>query len=318
MSTSEHLKPILEEYGATSGPTEPYTHDLPNLQLFQILDGRFTLEEPLVDTVSYVASFYKGVDLETGNDVMFKVFAEPSPRFRSRVTREIGMHLLAGVYNSDNILPGISAGTVEQRENRYRYLVTPYCPEGTLPILAPTSEEELTEAVTRVGQIAKGLTLLHDNGLVHRDIKPSNSLIGPYGQMLISDLGIVSAPAMHNDAPGTLDYMSPEAYAGETHFSRDIYALGATLYACTTGKHGLAERLSSTYGSDELPTLPQRRVALPNVYSKILNSEVIPPKEFNPLIPDEVSSFTVELLDPSPTMRPTAEEALARLAVLAA
>ncbi|MFM7074391.1 MAG: protein kinase domain-containing protein [Planctomycetota bacterium] len=90
----------------------------------------------------------------------------------------------------------------------------------------------------RIGlQIAIGLKLAHDSGIIHRDIKPANLLITREGLVKLTDFGIAklfgaSQVTADGGVVGTVDYMSPEQAEGKpvTHRS-DLYAVGGVLYA---------------------------------------------------------------------------------------
>jgi serine/threonine protein kinase/Tfp pilus assembly protein PilF len=99
-----------------------------------------------------------------------------------------------------------------------------------------------TEAVGIAAQIAEGLIVAHDLGVVHRDLKPQNIMIEPSGKAKIMDFGIArsiiaSGLTQTGQMIGTPDYLSSEQAAGQPADHRaDIYALGVILYEMTTGK----------------------------------------------------------------------------------
>ena len=100
----------------------------------------------------------------------------------------------------------------------------------------------LAEAVTLVGDVARGLEVLHAAGVVHRDLKPANLFLshGPPPRWKILDYGVskLKESTMTEDqVVGTPGYMSPEQAQGGTVDGRsDLFALGAVAYRVLTGR----------------------------------------------------------------------------------
>jgi WD40 repeat protein/tRNA A-37 threonylcarbamoyl transferase component Bud32 len=99
------------------------------------------------------------------------------------------------------------------------------------------------EAAQLVQKLALAIQAAHDQGIVHRDLKPENVLLD-HGQPRITDFGLAkqtrgSDLTATGQVLGTPSYMAPEqarGKAGTVGPATDIYALGAVLYACLTGR----------------------------------------------------------------------------------
>jgi eukaryotic-like serine/threonine-protein kinase len=92
------------------------------------------------------------------------------------------------------------------------------------------------QSVARIGlQAADALNYAHSQGTLHRDIKPANLLLDTQGTVWLADFGLAKAAqsddiSLSNDVVGTLRYMAPEQFRGNTDHRSDIYSLGLTLY----------------------------------------------------------------------------------------
>jgi serine/threonine protein kinase len=102
-------------------------------------------------------------------------------------------------------------------------------------------------ALTIGKQLCRALEVAHEAGVVHRDIKPQNLMIDPGGFLKVMDFGIARLAEGHRPSEagltrqgmmiGTPEYMSPEQLlAGEVDGRADLYAVGAVLFECVTGR----------------------------------------------------------------------------------
>jgi serine/threonine protein kinase len=112
--------------------------------------------------------------------------------------------------------------------------------DSTLSLVASDSEWEYFRSVSRVGlQLADALAYAHRQGILHRDIKPSNLLLDIQGTVWITDFGLAKSEGAEDlthtgDIVGTIRYMAPERFEGESLPASDIYSLGVTLYEMLT------------------------------------------------------------------------------------
>ena len=102
------------------------------------------------------------------------------------------------------------------------------------------TEAEICEHVL---PLTGGLAKVHSDGLLHRDIKPGNIVVRANGVPVLIDFGsarrAVSAKSRSLTAVITPGYAPLEQYSssmGDQRPTTDIYALGAVLYRCVTGK----------------------------------------------------------------------------------
>jgi len=139
--------------------------------------------------------------------------------------------------------PNIVRVTNFFRANNTVYMVMTYEKGKDLRYYIKQYEGGLTEKFIRTvfPELLLGLQELHNNNLLHLDIKPANIFLRPGGKPLLLDFGAAREAAIDNrpNGPHTLT----KGFAPiEQHQHKsvgpwsDFYALGASMYACLTGK----------------------------------------------------------------------------------
>jgi serine/threonine-protein kinase len=156
---------------------------------------------------------------------------------RSRFLREA--EAAAGV-GHPHVVQVFEAGAWEGQP----YLVLEYCPGGTLAEQLRGTPLTKGRAASLVETLARAVHAAHERGVVHRDLKPQNVLLTADGAPKVADFGLAklidSGEGLTSTGVvmGTPSYMAPEQAAGrsEVGSAADIYALGAILYECLTGR----------------------------------------------------------------------------------
>jgi WD40 repeat protein len=125
------------------------------------------------------------------------------------------------------------------------FFVMDFLPGGTLARRLRGQPMPPREAGHLVSSLARGVQYAHDLGVIHRDLKPANIIFDADGQARIADFGLArrldsaQGPTCTGAVLGTPSYMAPEQAFGQTREigpAADVYALGAILYECLTGR----------------------------------------------------------------------------------
>ena len=126
------------------------------------------------------------------------------------------------------------------RANQTAYLVMRYERGRSLQEEIQTHRGELAESVIRdvFARLLNGLREVHMHKLLHLDIKPANIYLRTDGHPVLLDFGatrqVLGASGLPLQAIHTPGFAAPEqTQSGEAQGPwTDIYAVGATLYAC--------------------------------------------------------------------------------------
>jgi serine/threonine protein kinase len=257
--------------------------------------------------VSEIGSGGMGVVLEMsderlGRNVAVKVLnpqLAKKPDATGRFMRE-ARH--AATVEHDNVVPILHVG----EEAGMFFIVMPLLKGESLAERLHRDEPLPVAEVIRIGKdIAAGLAAAHAKGVIHRDMKPANVwLDAETGRARILDFGLArqedGADALTENGAlvGTPAYMSPEQVDGKQASPRsDLFALGAILYECATGKRAF-----------EGPSI----TAILNAVGKY---DPVPVSEVNPKVPPALSALIGKLLAKNPSERPaSAAEIVAALA----
>jgi len=186
-----------------------------------------------------IATVYVARDLETNEMVAVKVIHPHVAKDSSTVKRfEREANLLMSL-TDPHLVRVYDYGIEEDRH----YLVMEYVGGRTLKaIIQEQGPFAVDHALYIAQQIAEGLSVIHQQGVIHRDIKPQNLIVQTDGTVKVMDFGIarmadLSALTQNGFLVGTPHYISPEQALGQRVDHRsDIYSLGVVLYEMLMGK----------------------------------------------------------------------------------
>jgi serine/threonine-protein kinase len=188
--------------------------------------------------------------------------------------------------------------------------------------LPPRAAAELAETLARAVHSA------HQRGVVHRDLKPANILFsderratsdeerqeaeGGLSSALVArrsslvakvtDFGLAkrldddSGQTRSGQVVGTPSYMAPEQAAGQARLvgpAADVYALGAILYECLTGRP------------------PFKAATSIDTLLLVLEQDPVPPARLQPKVPRDLETVCLKCLAKEPRKRYPSAEALA-------
>lgn len=119
-----------------------------------------------------------------------------------------------------------------------------YFPSHTLSGEIPEGKPmPLEKALKYSHDIATGMAVAHQAGVIHRDLKPANILVNEEGLLKIVDFGVAAA-ASSGDTQltktgyviGSPKYMAPEQILGKkVDETADVYSVGVIMYEMATG-----------------------------------------------------------------------------------
>jgi len=169
-----------------------------------------------------------------------------------------------------------------------------YFPSHTLTGEMPDSKPMSMEKALRYSRdMATGMTVAHQAGVIHRDLKPANILVNDEGLLKIVDFGVAAA-ASSGDTQltktgyviGSPKYMAPEQILGKkVDETADVYSIGVIMYEMVTG----------------VP--PYSRGDHMSVMYQHVQGKAKPCQEINPEVPDDYAALIVKAMSVDKTKR---------------
>jgi tetratricopeptide (TPR) repeat protein len=255
----------------------------------QVVAERFEIEKRT--STGGMAAVYRARDRTTGAAVALKVmYGQAADEHTERFLRE--GRVLAEL-SHPGIVKYVAHGYTEDNEP---YLAMEWLEGEDLARRLSRTGLTMDESVRLVRTVAETLRFAHARGIVHRDIKPGNIFLRDkeLDDVIVLDFGIARI-GMHSTAItgtgvmlGTLGYMAPEQARGarEIDARADVFALGAVLFKCVTGKPAFS-------GDDAI-----------NVLAKVLFDQAPRASELRKDVPAPLDDLLARMLAREPADRP--------------
>jgi serine/threonine protein kinase len=262
-----------------------------------VIAERYRIEE-LVGSGGY-ANVYRATDLTHGGARAIKEVVDTDLDSRQQLALEAELLINA---KHHNLLQGYQL--VEDRGRLY--LVMEYVCGKDLEALLHDSLVQRHLALDEVCvlrwllAVCDALIAMHSlpTPVIHRDIKPANIKIASDGRPVLIDFGLATLQRtghpMHTTQRVSPGFAPPEQYLaqGNTDARTDVYGMGATLYACLTGR--------------EPPEAPVRLLAQTGATgqgAELQGAELTPVRCYNPQVSETTNQLIVKALALSPLNR---------------
>jgi serine/threonine protein kinase/WD40 repeat protein len=176
-----------------------------------------------------------------------------------------------------------------------------FCAGGSLAKQLNGTPLPARKAAALVESLARSIQAAHGQQIIHRDLSPANVLLAADGMPKITDFGLAkmldgAAQTQSGAVMGTPSYMAPEQAAGKGNAigpTADVYALGAILYECLTGRP------------------PFKAATALDTIHQVVHDEPVPVRQLQSQTPRDLETICLKCLQKDPQKRYATALALA-------
>jgi WD40 repeat protein len=166
------------------------------------------------------------------------------------------------------------------------FLSMEFCEGGDLTRKLNGTPLPPRDAAALVRSLAEAVQAAHEARVLHRDLKPANVLLTGDGALKITDFGLAKrldeqGRTQTGAVMGTPSYMAPEQARGDKDVgpAADVYALGAILYECLTGRP------------------PFKAATVAETLMQVMSEEPPAPRSLNAAVPRELEIICLKCLE---------------------
>jgi serine/threonine protein kinase/lipoprotein NlpI len=241
---------------------------------------------------------YVAEDTSLGRRVAIKFLTSTDTHYRARFLREARA---LSSFSHPNIATVHDYG---ESDDGRPFIVMELVGGATLSEVLKQDGLTLAQSVEITISIAEALAEAHRHGIIHRDIKPANVIVNDRGHVKVLDFGLAkqiheestaagpmaqmtyATRTQSNVVVGTPLYLSPEQAGSKPVDERsDLFALGALLYECITGRSAFSGESVIEIGGQVIHVNPPR------------------PSKISSHVPRELDRITLKALEKKPAAR---------------
>src|SRR5215831_9657863 len=233
---------------------------------------------------------YRARHLRLGRLVALKMAlagSDAGPNERERFRREAAA---VAALRHPNVVQVYDVGDADGRP----YFTMELMEGGSLARKLAGAPQPPRQTAALLATLAGAVQAAHEAGVVHRDLKPGNVLLTADGTPKVADFGLArrldadERLTLSGAVLGTPSYTAPEQARGDRGAvgpRTDVYALGAILYECLTGRPPF-------HAGTAAATLRQ-----------VVADEPVAPRRLNPSVPRDLETVCLKCLHKEPRLR---------------